>query len=100
MGESVFKLACPCCGAALEIDAEARVILSHKAPKPAAIPTDLREAVQKLKKEEHGRDERFRQQVEAEREHEKILAKRFEGLLKKARSEGPVKPGPRDIDLD
>ena len=100
MVEDFFHVQCPCCGADLEIDAETRTLLSHRAPKREAVPADLREAVKKLKSEEGKRDERFRQQVAAEREHEKTLAKRFDGLLKKARSEGPPTRPARDIDLD
>ncbi len=100
MGDGVFKVQCPCCGATLEIDAEAQTLLTHQAPKRETIPADLREAVKKLKSEESTRDERFRQQVEAEREHVRTLGKRFDGLLKKARSEGPPVRTLRDIELD
>jgi hypothetical protein len=100
VADGVFKLRCPCCGAALEIDAEAQTLLTHQAPKREMVPADLREAVKKLKSEESTRDERFQKQVQAEREHERTLEKRFDGLLKKARSEGPPARTLRDIDLD
>ena len=96
----LFHIQCPCCGAALEIDAETGTLLSHRSPKRETVPADLRDAVKKLKNEEGERDARFRQQVAAEREHEKTLGKRFDGLLKKARSEGPPTRPLRDIDLD
>ncbi len=100
MNDSVFHVECPCCGAALEMDAEHRVILSHEAPEPENVPRDLRVAVLDLKAEEQTRDERFRKQFAAERRHGEDLKKRFDGLLKKARSEGPPKKFTRDIDLD
>ena len=100
MDDGVFKIECPCCGATLEVDAETEAILSHQAPKPKEAPLDLQKAVRQLKSEESSRDQRFREQVQAERQHGKVLDKRFEGLLKKARSEGPQKQFPRDIDLD
>ena len=100
VNDSVFHVECPCCGAALEMDAEHRVILSHEAPKPENVPRDLRVAVLDLKAEEQTRDERFRKQFAAERRHGEDLKKRFDGLLKKARSEGPPKKFTRDIDLD
>ena len=98
--DSIFQVECPCCGAALEMDAEREVILSHEAPKPENVPQDLRAAVLGLKAEERTRDERFRKQFAAERRHGEDLKKRFDGLLKKARSEGPPKKFTRDIDLD
>ena len=100
MDDSVFQAQCPCCGASLEVDADRRVILSHEAPKPEHVPTDLREAVLELKSEERARDERFREQFAAERRQGEDLQKRFDGLLKKARSDGPPKKFVRDIDLD
>ena len=76
------------------------MVLSHKAPKPEHVPTDLREAVLELKSEEQTRAERFQEQVAAERRQGEDLQKRFDGLLKKVRSEGPPKKFTRDIDLD
>lgn len=100
MDDSVFQVACPCCGAKLEIDAERRVLLSHAAPEPEHIPVDLREAVMELKSRENTRDQRFRERFEAERKHGEDLQKRFDGLLQKTRAEGPPKRPLRDIDLD
>jgi hypothetical protein len=56
--------------------------------------------VQKLKGEEQRRDQVFRKQFEAEKSHGKVLEKKFDELLKQAKSEPIGKPGPRDIDLD
>lgn len=98
--ETVFDVECPCCRASLEVDAERRVILSHQPAKPEHVPKDLREAVLDLKSEERTRDERFREQFAAERRQGQDLQKRFDGLLKKARAEGPPKKFTRDIDLD
>lgn len=100
MDDSVFHVPCPCCGAKLEIDAERRVLLSHAAPKPEHIPVDLREAVIELKSRENTREQRFREQFEAEKKHGEDLQKRFDGLLKKTRSEGPPTRPLRDIDLE
>ena len=100
MPDEVFETDCPCCGAILEIDASNRIILSHQVPEPETTTHDLREAVQQLKAAESTRDQRFRDQVAAKRRNEEQANKRFDGLLKKARTEGPVKPALRDIDLD
>jgi hypothetical protein len=100
MDEGVFEVECPCCGATLEIDADSGHVLAHRKAERAATPADLGEAVKRLRSQESTRDERFRKQVEAERAHGQSLEKRFEGLLKKARSEGPTPPPTRDIDLD
>jgi hypothetical protein len=100
MDDGVFEIECPCCGATLEIDAETGHLLAHRKPQPASSPADLGEAVKRLRSQESTRDERFRKQVEAERTHTQALDKRFDGLLKKARTEGPAPRVLRDIDLD
>ena len=100
MPDELFETDCPCCGATLEIDAANRIILSHQVPAPETTTHGLHEAVQQLKAAESGRDEQFRQQVAAKHRYEEEAGKRFDGLLKKARAEGPVKPALRDIDLD
>ena len=100
MPEEVFETECPCCGTVLEIDAANQVILSHQEPAPQSSPQDLQEAVRHLRSVEQARDEQFQKQVDAKRRHEEEASKRFDGLLKKARIEGPVKPALRDIDLD
>ena len=100
MPDEVFETECPCCGAILAIDGSNQVILSHELPAPETSTHDLREAVQQLKAVESSRDEQFQQQVAAKRRHEEEAGKRFDGLLKKARTEGPVKPALKDIDLD
>ena len=100
MDDGIIEVECPCCGATIEIDAESGHILAHRKPEPSASPADLGEAVKRLRSQESTRDERFRKQVEAERAHTQALDKRFDGLLKKARTEGPTPRGIRDIDLD
>jgi hypothetical protein len=100
MDDGVFDVECPCCGAKLEIDADSGQVLAHRKVERPSGPTDLGEAVQRLRSQESTREERFRKQVEAERAHGQSLEKRFDGLLKKARSEGPGTRPTRDIDLD
>jgi hypothetical protein len=100
MDDGVLDVECPCCGARLEIDADSGQILAHRKVERPSTPADLSEAVKRLRTQESTRDERFRKQVEAERTHGQSLEKRFDGLLKKARDEGPSPRPVRDIDLD
>src|SRR5271157_2360546 len=41
-----FEVACPCCGALLKIDAEAKAVIAHT---PKAVPKTFEEAVRKAK---------------------------------------------------
>jgi hypothetical protein len=100
MPKGLFEVACPCCKAALKIDAETRAVISHKEfEKPRAVE-DLTAAVQKLKGEAGRRDELFRKSFEAEKTHGKVLEKKFEELFKQAKENPDVPPPRRDIDLD
>ncbi|MBI3667879.1 MAG: hypothetical protein HY236_16885 [Acidobacteria bacterium] len=100
MPADAFEIECPCCKAFLRVDPETRAVILHEAPEKPPVVEDLREAVQKLKGEEGKREQLFRKQVEAEKSHGRVLEKKFEELLKQAKSEPAGKPGIRDIDLD
>lgn len=100
MKDSIFEVACPCCRAKLEIDAESAVVLSHIPPKRKEIPADLLQAVRDVENEESAREEQFRKHFEAEKRHSDELDKKFAGLLKKQKGRKPTKPDWRDIDLD
>jgi hypothetical protein len=100
MASEMFEVRCPCCKAALKVDPETRQVISHVVHEKPPPIEDLQEAVQKLKGEEKKRDQIFRQQVEAEKGHGKALERKFDELLKQAKSEPITKPGLRDIDLD
>ena len=100
MKDSILEVACPCCGAKLEIDADSGVVLDHVPPKRKEIPADLRQAVRDLENEAGAREEQFRQHFEAEKRHSDELDKKFAGLLKKQKGRKPTKPDWRDIDLD
>lgn len=100
MASQLFEIHCPCCQAILKVDAETRAVISHQEPKKPPTIEDLGAAVQRLKGEEQKRDQVFQKQVEAEKSHGKILEKKFEELLKQAKTEPAGKRGIRDIDLD
>ena len=101
MPAGIFEVECPCCKAALKVDPETGSVISHREPVKPPVIEDLQEAVQKLKGAEQKRDQVFRKQVEAEKTHGKVLEKKFEELLKQAKSEpAPKGGGIRDIDLD
>lgn len=95
-----FEVVCSCCGARLTIDPEVRAILSHEEPPKARTVTDLRKAVEALKGEAGRRQAQFTQSMQAEKEKGKVLDRKFQEALKKAKDEPPTAPPARDIDLD
>jgi hypothetical protein len=98
--KGLLEVACPCCEATLKIDVETGTVISHKEPeKPPAIE-DLAAAVAKLKGEAGRRDELFRKSFESEKQHGKVLEKKFDELLRQAKENPDSPPPKRDMDLD
>ena len=95
----MFEVDCPCCQAILKIDPETRTVIAHTAherPKPIE---DLAAEVAKLKGEGARREELFQKNFQAEKQHGKVLEKKFDELFKRAKENPDEKPPTRDIDL-
>lgn len=98
--ESTTEITCPCCRAQLTIDVSLGVVLYHEPPPKPSSATDLKEAVEALKTETAQRDARFKERMQAEKDKGKVLDRKFQELLKKAKDAPSTPPPPRDIDLD
>jgi hypothetical protein len=93
-----FEIDCPCCSAKLIVDRALGVILSHTAPvRPPSI--DLDDTARLLREHDDSVEAKFRASVEAERNKEDILARKFAENLKKAK-DAPLEKPIRDFDLD
>ena len=95
---SEIEVECPCCGAALVIDANLRRVIRHSEP-PSGDRPELDEAQSILAREAARREALFQQSVNAEKTRGDALSKRFEEALRQAREEPITKPT-RDFDLD
>jgi len=95
----LFDVQCPCCEASLRIDPQTKAVLSHKAKEQPRPVEDFQAAVAKLKGEEARRDEVFRKQMEQQRTHQQVLDRKFDELLKQAKSSPDTGPRKKDIDL-
>ena len=100
MAQGMFEVACPCCEAILKIDPETRAVIAHTIPEKPRPIEDLAAEVAKLKGEGARREEVFQKQFQAEKEHGKVLAKKFDELFKRAKESPDTGPPTRDIDLD
>ncbi len=93
-----FEIDCPCCNAKLTVDRALGVVLAHTAPvRPPSI--DLEDTARHLRAHEDSVEAKFRASVEAERNKEDVLARKFAENLKKAK-DAPVEKPIRDFDLD
>ncbi|MBI2220879.1 MAG: hypothetical protein HYU53_06685 [Acidobacteria bacterium] len=97
--QSEFDIACPCCNAALVVDANLRRVVRHSDPPKDGPRPELSEAARILAEEAARREAIFQQSVEAEKGRGDALSRRFEEALRQAREE-PVSKPQRDFDLD
>ena len=93
-----IRVACPCCHATLTIDRELGVVLAHEPPPRTGAARDLGSAFDALRSKSAEREERFRQQLSAESQKSKVLDRKFQEGLKRAKDSPD--PPPRLFDLD
>lgn len=96
---STIQVICPCCSATLTVDPLLSVVLGHRLPDKPPSVTQLKDASRVLEEEATRREERYRQILEAEKNKGKVLERKFQELLKKAKEE-PIQKPLKDIDLD
>lgn len=100
MSDETFEVMCPDCGAMLKIDPVTRAIIAHKSAPKKKMFEDFGEAARALRESDERRDSIFAQSVEAQRNNDDVLAKKFAEAVKKAK-ESPLTERPlRDFDLD
>jgi hypothetical protein len=95
-----FEVACPCCGAALKIDADTKAVIAHT---PKAIPKtfeDLEAAARAMKDQDSRKESIFRQSVEAQKHSGDLLEKKFQEAVKRAKEMPDTGKPLRDFDLD
>ncbi|MDP6558539.1 MAG: hypothetical protein QF619_00135 [Candidatus Binatia bacterium] len=97
--DSAIQVTCPCCDSTLTIDSDLVAVLSHKLPARPQPVQHLKDASKLLQQEATRRDEKFQNIKEAEKGKGKVLDRKFQELLKKAKEEPITKPI-KDIDLD
>ena len=97
---SPFDVTCPDCGAVLKIDPETRQLISHT-PAPRKRTFDsLSQASQHLREQDERKESLFRQAVDAEKNKDDIMAKKFAEAMRKAKEAPDTGKPLRDFDLD
>jgi hypothetical protein len=100
LSDQPFTVTCPECGGSLTLDPVSRSIISHTAAPRKKTFEDFGQAAQALKESDARRESIFAQSVNAEKNKEDLMAKRFAEAVKKAK-ESPLSGKPlRDFDLD
>ena len=97
---AAFEVTCPDCGGILRVDPAARAVIAHTPAPRKRTFEDLETAAQAMRAGEERKESLFRQAVDAEKNKEDVLSKRFAEALRKAK-ESPASERPlRDFDLD
>ena len=95
-----FDVVCPDCGGVLKIDPTLRAIVSHTPAPRKRTFEDFETAAKAMREQDERKESIFRQSVDAERNKNDLLDKKFAEALRKAKeTPGSGKPL-HDIDLD
>ena len=98
--ESAFEVPCPDCGALLKIDVATRSVIAHTPAPRKRTFEDFETAAKAMREQDVRKESLFRQSVEAEKNKDDVLNKKFAEALRRAR-ENPSEEKPlREFDLD
>lgn len=97
MAMEKFTLICPCCEAALTIDARTGALLGHEEKKK--IHVSFEDLAGELNKQKELRDQLFAQEMTSMKDRERLLEEKFKEALKKADTDSD-KPFRNPLDLD
>ena len=100
LSDQPFEVTCPDCGAVLKVDPVSRQIIAHTSAPRKKTFEDFGAAARALKDADARRESLFAQSVEAQKNKDDVLAKKFAEAVKKAK-ESPTTGKPlREFDLD
>ena len=97
--DSILKVTCPCCGAALSVDSGSGTVGEWKPAQDPRKAADLKDAEKLLREEKERVASRYREIVRIEKEKGATMDKKFQEFLEKSQGDPAAKPL-RDIDLD
>jgi len=100
LSDQPFEVMCPDCGGVLKVDPVTRSVIGHTAAARKKTFEDFGAAARALKESDARRESLFAASVNAEKNKEDLMAKKFAEAVKKAK-ESPLSGKPlRDFDLD
>ncbi|MCS7026234.1 MAG: hypothetical protein NZV14_15655 [Bryobacteraceae bacterium] len=91
---SVIDVVCPCCQAALRVDARTGAVLAHKEKESPKGFESFEAAVKNLQAEAGRREAAFQKSLSEYKSQKEILEKKFDELFQRAK-EDPSGPAPR-----
>ncbi len=98
-GETTLNVTCPCCGAAVSVDARSGAVAEWKPAQDPRKGADLKDAERVLREEKERVASRYQEIVRTEKEKGATMDKKFQEFMEKSQGAPAAKPL-RDIDLD
>ncbi len=92
-----FTIVCPCCEAALTIDALTGAVLSHEEKKK--VHGSFEDLKGELDKKKELREQLFSQEQQAQKDRERLLEEKFREAMKRA-GDDKDKPFRNPLDMD
>ena len=100
LSDEAFEVSCPECGAMIKVDPVTRAVIAHTPAPRKRMFEDFGDAARALREADARRDSIFAQSVDAQKNKDDLMAKKFAEAVKKAK-ETPLTERPlRDFDLD
>ncbi|HUZ05313.1 MAG TPA: hypothetical protein VMU62_08140 [Acidobacteriaceae bacterium] len=95
-----FEVLCPDCGAMLKVDPATRAVIAHTPAPRKKTFEDFEAATRALREQDERRESLFRQAVDAEKNKQDVMSKKFAEALRKAKESPDTGRPLRDFDLD
>ncbi len=96
----LITVKCPCCEAELKIDPETEAVIRYTEHVKPAQFGDLETAYTRFQGEAGRREEAFQKSVQEQKQHQHVLDRKFDELLKQVKENPDEAPPLRDIDID
>lgn len=100
LSDQPFEVTCPDCGGILTVDPVSRAVLRHTSAPRKKTFEDLGAAARAAKEQEARRDSLFAQSLQAEKNRDNLLDRKFAEALKKAKESPDTGRPLRDFDLE
>jgi hypothetical protein len=98
--DSAFEVSCPDCGGMLKIDPVTRSVIAHTSAPRKKTFENFESAARAMRDQDERKESLFRQSVDAEKNKDDIMAKKFAEALRKAKESPDTGRPLRDFDLD
>ena len=95
--KKAVKVTCPHCQSKLTVDPALEAVIAHEPPPRARTAQDLSAALDALQGASTKREEAFKESLKAEQTKGKVLDRKFQESLKKAK-DAPLPLRPIDLD--